>query len=172
MRSRTPKALKIPCSNTCAKYSATPKRAYTSFTCSFTSSTDCITLTRGYFALILSLQGKTHTTRKARQQADWSGRERIVPCRRGEGITRPPCGFRGQVVGILRLRWGIDGPVLCRCTHNDGYSDRLTFFRSAARGLHVPARLTRESTEHEPRKRRASERPRVGCCNELAAAVH
>src|ERR1041385_3189748 len=44
---------------------------------------------------------------------------------------------------------------------------RLTFFRSAARGLHVPARLTPEATKHEARKRRASVRPRVGCCEEL-----
>lgn len=43
----------------------------------------------------------------------------------------------------------------------------LTFFRSAARGLHVPTKLTREPTEHEARKRRANERPRVGCCEEL-----
>ena len=43
----------------------------------------------------------------------------------------------------------------------------LTFFRSAARGLHVPTRLTPESTKHEARKRRASKRPRVGCCEEL-----
>src|SRR5689334_4227692 len=42
-----------------------------------------------------------------------------------------------------------------------------TFFRSAARGLHVPARLTRESTKREARKRRASERPRAGCCEGL-----
>src|SRR5262245_6512358 len=44
----------------------------------------------------------------------------------------------------------------------------LTFFRSAARGLHVAAELTREPTRREARKRRASERPRVGCCEELA----
>jgi len=37
----------------------------------------------------------------------------------------------------------------------------LTFFRSAARGLHVPAELTPESTKREARKRRASERPRL-----------
>src|SRR5689334_5320890 len=43
-----------------------------------------------------------------------------------------------------------------------------TFFRSAARGPHVPARLTPEPAKHEARKRRASERPRVGCCEELA----
>jgi hypothetical protein len=42
-----------------------------------------------------------------------------------------------------------------------------TFFRSAARGLHVPAALTREPAKHEARKRRASERPRVGCCGEF-----
>ncbi len=46
---------------------------------------------------------------------------------------------------------------------------RPTFFRSADRGLHEPAELTPEPTKHEPRKRRASERPRVGCCEELGA---
>jgi hypothetical protein len=46
---------------------------------------------------------------------------------------------------------------------------RPTFFRSGARGLHVPAKLTREPTRREARKRRASERPRVACCEELAA---
>ena len=45
---------------------------------------------------------------------------------------------------------------------------RLTFFRSAARGLHVPATLTAELAKHKARKRRANERPRVGCCEELA----
>ena len=45
--------------------------------------------------------------------------------------------------------------------------DGLTFFRSAARGLHVPATLTPEPAKHEARKRRATERPRVGCCEEL-----
>jgi hypothetical protein len=44
----------------------------------------------------------------------------------------------------------------------------LTFFRSADRGLHMPTRLTGEAAKHEARKRRASERPRVGCCEELA----
>src|SRR5437763_12924950 len=44
---------------------------------------------------------------------------------------------------------------------------RLTFFHSAATCLHVPARLTRESTKHEGRKPRASERHVVGCCEEL-----
>ena len=39
-----------------------------------------------------------------------------------------------------------------------------TFFRSAARGLHVPTTLTHEVAKREARKRRASERPRVGCC--------
>src|ERR1051325_2049193 len=42
-----------------------------------------------------------------------------------------------------------------------------TFFRSAARGLHAPGDLTPELTKHEARKRRADERPRVGCCEEL-----
>jgi hypothetical protein len=58
----------------------------------------------------------------------------------------------------------------------DVCEDRLTFFRSAARGLHVPAMLTAEPTKHEARKRRANERPRVGCCEELdgdaTLAVH
>ena len=43
-----------------------------------------------------------------------------------------------------------------------------TFFRSGARGRHVPARLTTDATKHEARKRRANERPRVACCEELA----
>ncbi len=47
-------------------------------------------------------------------------------------------------------------------------SDGLTFFRSAARGLQVPARRTPEPAKHEGRKPRANERPRVGCCEELA----
>ena len=47
-------------------------------------------------------------------------------------------------------------------------SDGPTFFRSADRGLHLLAKLRRDSTKHEARKRRASERPRVGCCEELA----
>src|SRR5437016_14607123 len=45
---------------------------------------------------------------------------------------------------------------------------RPTCFRSAARGLHVPAILTPECAKGEARKRRANERPRVGCCEELA----
>jgi len=45
---------------------------------------------------------------------------------------------------------------------------RLTFFRSGARGLHVPAKLPGESAKHEARKRRANKRPRVACCEELA----
>jgi len=44
---------------------------------------------------------------------------------------------------------------------------RLTFFRSADRGLHAAANLIREPAKHEARKRRASVRPRVGCCEEL-----
>ena len=44
---------------------------------------------------------------------------------------------------------------------------RPTFFRSGARGLHVPARLPTAPTEREARKRRTNERPRVACCEEL-----
>jgi hypothetical protein len=44
---------------------------------------------------------------------------------------------------------------------------RLTFFRSGARGIHAPATLPGEPTKHEARKRRANERPRVACCEEL-----
>jgi hypothetical protein len=47
-------------------------------------------------------------------------------------------------------------------------SVRPTFLSSAARGFHVPAKLTPEPAKREARKRRASERPRVGCCEELA----
>src|SRR5437764_1159404 len=43
----------------------------------------------------------------------------------------------------------------------------LTFFHSAATCLHVPARLTLESTKHEGRKPRTSERHVVGCCEQL-----
>ncbi len=45
-----------------------------------------------------------------------------------------------------------------------------TFFRSGARGLHVPAGLAPEATKHEARKRRTNERPRVACCEELAGS--
>src|SRR5258705_4857 len=48
----------------------------------------------------------------------------------------------------------------------------LTFFRSGARGLHVPTRLPREPAEQEARKRRAKERPRVACCEELGRPSH
>ena len=43
-----------------------------------------------------------------------------------------------------------------------------TFFRSAACGLSHAGRATRSVAQNEARKRRASERPRVGCCEELA----
>src|SRR5436305_5369867 len=46
---------------------------------------------------------------------------------------------------------------------------RPTFFHSADRGLHVPTRLTRRPTKHEGLQPRASVRPRVGCCEELAS---
>ena len=45
----------------------------------------------------------------------------------------------------------------------------LTFFRSADRGLQVPANLKPEPTKHEARKRRASERHVVGCSEELGS---
>ena len=50
-------------------------------------------------------------------------------------------------------------------------SVRTTFFRSGARGLHAPARLTPEPAEREARKRRTSERPRVACCEELGCCA-
>src|SRR5438132_8000662 len=56
------------------------------------------------------------------------------------------------------------------CCHS-GILARLTFFHSAATCLHVPARLTRESTKHEGRKPRASERHVVGCCEELGRVL-
>ena len=46
-------------------------------------------------------------------------------------------------------------------------SGGLTFFRSGARGLRVPASLPPELAKHEARERRANERPRVACCEEL-----
>src|SRR5437588_11149023 len=45
-----------------------------------------------------------------------------------------------------------------------------TFLRSGARGLKVRAKLPPEPTKHEARKRRASERPRVACCEELGCS--
>src|SRR5947209_11014458 len=47
----------------------------------------------------------------------------------------------------------------------------LTFFHSAATCLHSPARLTQESTKHEGRKPRATERHVVGCCEELGRVL-
>src|SRR5205085_3617011 len=47
-----------------------------------------------------------------------------------------------------------------------------TFFHSAATCLHARTRLIRESTKHEGRKPRASERHVVGCCEELAGSRH
>src|SRR5437763_16780016 len=56
--------------------------------------------------------------------------------------------------------------------HSSNAITGLTFFRSAARGLHMPATLTPESAKHEGLQPRASERPRVGCCEELAGPSH
>jgi hypothetical protein len=55
-------------------------------------------------------------------------------------------------------------PCSLQVPHNP---DGLTFSRSAARGLHVLTKLTPEAAKHEARKRRASERPRVGWCEEF-----
>ena len=40
----------------------------------------------------------------------------------------------------------------------------------AASGLHAPAELTHANAKHQARKRRASIRPLVGCCEELGGA--
>src|SRR5437763_17017439 len=48
---------------------------------------------------------------------------------------------------------------------------RPTFFHSAATCLHLPARLTRESTKREGRKPRTSERHVVGCCEVLCGML-
>ena len=61
---------------------------------------------------------------------------------------------------------GVAAPALLSQPRNADQV-RLTFVRSAARGLNVPARLTPELAKHEARKRRGSERPRVGCCEKL-----
>jgi len=76
-----------------------------------------------------------------------------------------------------RLAWKI-APARSRrcerfhrpCRFAERCCERLTFFHSAATCLHLPARLTRESLQHEGRKPRASERHVVGCCEVLAAA--
>ena len=62
-------------------------------------------------------------------------------------------------------------PFTPRPTAEDEDSGGPTFFRSAARGLHVPAKLTSEPTKREGLQPRANERPRVGCCEELAGAL-
>src|SRR5437764_1015602 len=49
---------------------------------------------------------------------------------------------------------------------------RPTFFRSAATCPHMPAKLTHESTKHEGRKPRASERHVVGCCEVLSGDLY
>src|ERR1041385_4255844 len=78
----------------------------------------------------------------------------------------PPCGAaRGNATLAMNRGYGLCDSCACR-------AGGLTFFRSAARGPHVPARLTPEPAEHEARKRRANKRPRVGCCEELAGALY
>ena len=49
-----------------------------------------------------------------------------------------------------------------------GRGVRPSFFRSAARGLTARGSRRVSVAQNEARKRRASERPRVGCCEELA----
>src|SRR6266850_3590222 len=67
-------------------------------------------------------------------------------------------------LAIRAVRRAYDQKSMENC---NAHSVRLTFFRSGARGLHAPTTLPPEPTKHEARKRRASERPRVGCCEEL-----
>src|ERR1043165_1279785 len=71
--------------------------------------------------------------------------------------------FSSRGEAMIRMK----SPVPDRTIHREETSGGITFFRSAARGLHMPARLTPQPAKHEARKRRASERPRVGCCEEL-----
>src|SRR5690242_1310953 len=59
-------------------------------------------------------------------------------------------------------------PFLLRCIHETRTSVQLTDDHSAARALQRVAARRAASRENEARKRRASERARVGCCGELA----
>src|SRR5436305_11549801 len=62
--------------------------------------------------------------------------------------------------------------TLRRCAPQSELPDGITFFHSAATCLHLPARLTRESTKREGRKPRASERHVVGCCEVLTRSFN
>jgi hypothetical protein len=67
-------------------------------------------------------------------------------------------------------RLAIHEAISCRADHGATTNEmrRLTFFRSAPRGLHVPVRLTPEPVKHEGLHPRANERPRVARSEELA----
>ena len=45
-------------------------------------------------------------------------------------------------------------------------------FAQPLAAFRVPTGLTPKSAKHEARKRRANERPRVGCCEELGRRMH
>ena len=96
----------------------------------------------------------------ARRHANLLTRSEIRPTQNVQPAGRQRCS---------RTKAKLSSPPVARYEHESAVGP--TFVRSAARGLHVPARLTPEPTKHEARKRRASERPRVGCCEELGG-VH
>ena len=72
------------------------------------------------------------------------------------------CQAETRTVANPRVRKS--GTVPVRVPTQKQTSGGTTFFHSAATCLHLPARLTRESTKREGRKPRTSERHVVGCC--------
>src|SRR5207244_10118907 len=101
-----------------------------------------------------------------------------VHCSRHEPLCKACARANKSVAKTLHVRScrlavaGAQNVKLCCfdwCCLRFGGGVRPTFFHSAAMCPHVGARLTRESTKHEGRKPRASERHVVGCCEELGA---
>ena len=112
--------------------------------------------------------------------SDWKRRE-VTPIFRPQKTRRGVlmrATFEQRVTFVSSLRRDVLPTGACavlegrRVTTNGGsvVASRelgLTFFRSGARGLHLPGGLPPEPAKQEARKRRANERPRVACCEEL-----
>src|SRR5437667_6766062 len=94
-------------------------------------------------------KGHRHPRIRSNRRTAWRNDER--PNSRG---SEGPCRDSRLVDGAPRL-WVRERLVEKASVAIHGVG--LTFFRSGARGLHVPARLTPESAKYEARKRRANE---------------
>src|SRR5437868_513543 len=95
------------------------------------------------------------------REGDRTARERLFGI--DVGSTVRECKHRK----LVAVRDDAHSRILARSPIPAG----ITFFHSAATCLHVPTRLTRESTKREGRKPRVSERHVVGCCEVLARAL-